>query len=66
MTRKKHFLKTHEVIEMKEIFSVEIKDSSVFLNGTKLSEEEVSHYLRNGLKYDVLKERFNFIQEARV
>ena len=50
---------------MKEIFNVEIK-GSVYLNGTKLSAEEVEHYLKNGLKYDVVRERFNFIQEAKV
>lgn len=52
--------------EMKEIFKVELKEGSVYLNGTELSEEEVTHYLKNGLKYDALKERFNFIQEAKV
>ena len=58
--------KTCEVIEMKEMFKIEIKNSSVYLNGTELSEEEVQHYLKNGLKYDALKERFNFIQEVEV
>ena len=57
--------KTCEVIEMKEIFKVELK-GSIYLNGTELSEEEVEHYLKNGLKYDAVRERFNFIQEAKV
>ena len=47
--------KTDEVTEMIEI---KVKNNSVLLNGEKLSDEEVERYLRNGIKYEGLKERF--------
>lgn len=42
---------------MIEICKFEIKNDAVYLNGEKLSEEETTRYLKNGLKYEGLRER---------
>lgn len=42
---------------MVEIFDLKIQNNSIFLNGEKLSDEEATRYLKNGLKYEGLRER---------
>ena len=42
---------------MSKILNVKIEENSLFLNGEKLSNEDVETYIRNGLKYEGLKEQ---------
>lgn len=44
---------------MSKILNVEIENNSLYLNGEKLPKEDVENYIRNGLKYEGLKERLN-------
>lgn len=56
---KSHFQKkSYGDEKMSKILNVEIENNSLYLNGEKISNEDVENYIRNGLKYEGLKERF--------